>query len=381
MKSFLIILSAFFPLSSLFAQDSTVRANAWSFSGYLKDLEWVRFEKGFTGAAATNLLHNRVNIKWNSAGNWTGRLEVRSRMYWGDDVRVLRGFKQQLQNESEAVNLSINWFETRSAILHTNIERFWLEYKKPKWSIRAGRQRINWGIANTWNPNDLFNTYNLLDFDYEERPGSDAVKGQYLVNDLSNIEVSVAGANHQSIAAAKYFTNYKKYDLQWNAGMYRGEFTAGFGWAGNIKEAGFKGEVQYYAARQKNFSRLLLAVEGDYIFKRGWYLSLAFLYNEKGLDRPLDGWTLPSFQASPRNPMPTKWNILVNTSKEFTPIFSGSLNVIYAPGMNLLIFFPTFRYNLKTNLDLDIVWQSFFAESTRFEALSHTGFARFKWSF
>src|SRR5690606_36400281 len=132
-------------------------------------------------------------------------------------------------------------------IFHTNIGRLWLEYKKATWNIRVGRQRINWGITNTWNPNDLFNSYNLLDIDYEDRPGSDAVKGQYLVNNLSNIEVAVAGTRQRPIAAAKYSTNYRNYDLQWNAGLYQNRFTAGFGWAGRIKDAGFKGEVQYYA--------------------------------------------------------------------------------------------------------------------------------------
>lgn len=27
-----------------------------------------------------------------------------------------------------------------------------------------------------WNPNDWFNTYNYFDFDYEERPGTDAIR-------------------------------------------------------------------------------------------------------------------------------------------------------------------------------------------------------------
>ncbi|OQP66566.1 hypothetical protein A3860_13885 [Niastella vici] len=380
MKRFLIILSVFSPLY-LLAQDSMAKKNAWSFSGYLKDLEWVRFEKGFTNVAATNLVHNRMNIKWNPVENWTARLEVRNRLYWGDDVRVLPGFTQQLRNENEAVNLSIKWFEAKSAILHTNVERLWLEYKKTKWNIRAGRQRINWGITNTWNPNDLFNSYNFLDFDYEERPGSDAVKGQYLVNDLSNVEIAVAGTGHRPVIAARYFTNYHKYDLQWNAGVYQSRFTAGFGWAGSIKDAGFKGEAQFYADQKNEISRLLLVLEGDYMFKNGWYLSSAFLYNEKGIDRPLNDWTQLKFQASPRSLMPAKWNILINTSREFSPVFSGSMNVVYSPGMNMLILFPAFRYNLKTNFDIDFVWQSFFAETARFDALSHTGFLRLRWSF
>ena len=245
---------------------------------------------------------------------------------------------------------------------------------------KPGRQRINWGITNTWNPNDIFNSYNFLDFDYEERPGSDAVKLQYVTGDLSNIEWAVAATRNHPIAAAKYFTNYREYDLQWNAGLYQNIFTAGFGWAGSIKDVGFKGETQFYA-KEDSLTRLLLVLEADYIFKNGWYISLAFMYNEKGLNGPLNGLTKLNFRTSPRSLMPTKWNLLVNSTKEFTPLFSGSMNLVYAPGANLLILFPSLRYNLETNWDLEFVWQSFFAEVNAFEALSHTGYLRLRWSF
>ena len=122
-------------------------------------------------------------------------------------------------------------------------------------------------------------------------------------------------------------------------------------------------------------------LEGDYIFKKGWYVSTTFLFNDKGWDGPLDSLNTLVFQVSPRNLMPTKWNLLVNSSKEFTPLFSGSLNVVYAPCVDLLILYPTLRYNLKTAWDLDFVWQSFFAQTTTFEALSHAGYLRLRWSF
>ena len=51
--------------------------------------------------------------------------------------------------------------------------------------LRIGRQRINWGVNLAWNPNDLFNAYSLIDFDYQERPGSDAIRFQYYMGDLS----------------------------------------------------------------------------------------------------------------------------------------------------------------------------------------------------
>lgn len=380
MKKVLIILLVFFQVQA-FCQDSVLNKKQLNYSGYVKDLIWFRFDKSFQNVYATNLVHNRMNIKWNPSQKISGRLEIRNRLYWGDEVRIIPDFKEQLNNQNEALNLSARWWSNRSTVLHSNIERLWMEYRQGKWNIRAGRQRINWGVTNTWNPNDIFNAYNFLDFDYEERPGSDAVKTQYLLSDLSNIEFAFSKTDEHSIAAAKYATHYKKYDLQAIAGVYEKLFTAGIGWAGSISDVGFKGEAQFYADQKDSASFITSTLEADYIFKNGWYLSSAILYNQKGLDAPLGEETNIVFKASPRNLMPARWNMILNSAKEFTPRFNGSMNIVYAPQVNLVILFPSLRYNLKPNLDLDFVWQSFFAEMKKFQALSHTGFFRVKWSF
>jgi hypothetical protein len=362
-------------------QDSTGKEPVWALSGYLKDMISVQYNELAEKTLATNLVHNRINLKWDPENAWSGRFELRTRLFWGDDVSSQPYLKQQLRNANEAVDLSAAWQPSRSSLLITNVDRIWVEYKSKKWSSRIGRQRVNWGINNIWNPNDLFNTYNFLDFDYEERPGCDAVKGQYFINDLSNIEVVASAADTKTIIAAKYFTNFRNYDLQWNSGLYLNTFTAGFGWAGSIKDAGFKGELQFYARNEEVPSQVLVSAEGDYSFKKGWYVSSGLLFNQRGLDHPLTDSGELVLTLTPRNLMPTKWNFLVSASKEFTPIVSGTLSMIYAPGTNLLIIYPSLRYNVATNWDLDLVWQSFFAETTSFQALSHTGFFRVRWSF
>jgi hypothetical protein len=380
MKKYLLIGFVFFWFGAI-AQDSTSGKNKWTLSGYIKDLAWITFNKDFSNGFITNLIHNRINLKWKPTAIINGSIEIRNRFYWGDDVKTIPGFKDQLKNGNEWVHLSESWFSNKNNVLNSNIERLWLEYRKPNWNLRVGRQRINWGITNTWNPNDLFNTYNFLDFDYEERPGSDAVKLQFIVNDLSHVEFAFAGTNVHPITAAKYFTNYKKYDLQWIVGLYQNLFTTGFGWAGSISDVGFKGEAQFYAGNTDSTSRFNLSMEADYIFKNGWYLSSAILYNGKGLTSPLNSGTKLSFQATPLNLMPARWNLLISSSKEFTPLFSGRINIVYSPGVNMVILFPSFTYNLKNNLDLDFVWQSFFADLEKFGAISHTGFLRLKWSY
>lgn len=381
MRAFYLILFSFLTISSA-GQDSIEKKDVWVISGYIKDLQILEFDKDLKNAAATQLIHNRINLKWMPAGKLSGRLELRNRLYWGDQVRQIPAFEKGLRNNSEAVDLSYTWIKEKNAVLHSNVERFWIEYKRPKMQVRAGRQRINWGIANTWNPNDLFNSYNFLDVDYEERPGSDAVNMKFLTSDLSGVELAAAYDSEKVIALSRYFTNYKNYDLHWIAGIYGNAITAGMGWAGSIGEAGFKGEAQFYGnSKNDNESSLLIVMEGDYIFKNGWYLGTSFLYNQRGIDSAVKDLTQLDLKASPHMLMPTKWNMIFTVSKEFTPLFNGSMNLVYAPGPDLLIVFPSLKYNLLTNLDLDLVWQSFFARTSEFNALAHTGFFRVKWSF
>ena len=106
--------------------------------------------------------------------------------------------------------------------------------------------------------------------------GSQIHLAQYLIGELSNVELAVTSTGHRPIIAAKYFANYLKYDLQGNIGVYQKVVTPGFGWAGSIKDVGFKGEAQFYADQKDNLSNVLLVLESDYIFKNGWYLSSAF---------------------------------------------------------------------------------------------------------
>jgi len=236
-------------------QDSLQKS--WELKGYIKDLNSFVFTSDFKNVSYTNLIHNRINFKWKPSNNITAALEVRNRLYWGNDVKEIPDFESQLRNVNDAVDLSATWKISSNTLFVSNVERLWVEYRRTKWNIKAGRQRVNWGIANTWNPNDIFNAYNFLDFDYEERPGCDALKIQYAISDFSNVEISSAltGEGHQTISAIRYLTNYKGFDLQFISGVFHNNFTAGLGWAGSISNVGYKGEGQFFLGND-GFQRL-----------------------------------------------------------------------------------------------------------------------------
>lgn len=383
MKRLTTIILLLFHLPGLAQVEDSIK-KSWSISGYFKDLQSVSFGNRFNNISHTHLVHNRLNLKWKPGSTFSAGTEIRNRFYQGSDVKNTPNFGRRLRNENEAVNLSVIWHQNRTNVLHTNVERLWLEYRQPSWNLRAGRQRINWGMTVTWNPNDIFNTYNFLDFDYEERSGSDALRGQYSISDNSGIEAAVAlsGEKNEAIAAIKYAINHKGYDLQFISGLFHQHFTAGAGWAGSIDDIGYKGEVQIFTANKDTGGSFNLTMELDYVFKKGWYVNGGMLYNHNGLSHPEQDWSHTSFKISPLNLMPARWNILAGTSKEFSPLFNGSLTVVYSPAVNMLILFPSFRYNLFPNIDIDFVWQSFFAQvQHKFQSISNTVFLRAKWSF
>jgi hypothetical protein len=367
-----------------FAQDS-IAEKKFRMQGYIKDLHSFTFNKDFSEVVTGNLVHNRLNFKYRPFKGFTAALEMRNRLFWGEEMAQTPSFASGLKYPGESEDLSITWVEMDNLLLFSNIDRLWVDYGANKWNVRLGRQRINWGIGTLWNPNDIFNTYNFLDFDYEERPASDAIKGQYLFGNMSNMELAVARTGDSvsnSIVAVKYFTNKWNYDFQFLGGFYLEQPTLGAGWAGSIGNAGFKGESQYFFAKGSLPGQLNLAMEADYIFGKGWYLAGGGLFNSEGIDEPLDITSISSFTLSPRQPMPTKWNLFTSFSKEITPLFLVNTGVVYAPETNLLMVLPSLQYNLAENLDVNLVGQSFFAEQPAgFEGMVHRVYFRLKWSF
>lgn len=365
----------------VFSQEDETQTHSFSLSGYIVEMPWLTYYNDFRTREFTNLVHNRLNAKWEYGDMMEAKFELRNRLFSGDQVKNNPYFAEQLTND-ETVDLSHIWFNDSASVFVSNVERLSLEYRRKKWNTRVGRQRVNWAMANIWNPNDIFNYYNILDFDYAERPGSDAVKLQYLVDDFSNIEGVVAVENKETKSAVKYSTNYHEYDLQLIGGFLENTntFTGGLGWAGSISSVGFRGEMQYYFSNDStddfNFS-----VEADYVFKNGIYAAVSMLYNGNGINEPISENNPLVFVTSASNLMPAKWNTLFVVSKEFTPLLSANLDVIFSPKVNLLILFPTINYNIFNNVDLSLVWQSFFAEMETFEALSHATYIRVKWSF
>lgn len=358
--------------------------NKLQVKGYVKDLQSLNFQEDLTNPITGNLIHHRLNVRWHPVKKITAAVEVRNRFFWGEEVAQVPDFSRQLINSHEAVDLTWNLLREERMILNTTIDRLWVAYEQKRWNLRIGRQRINWGIGTTWNPNDLFNTFNFLDFDYEERPGIDGIKFQYLTGEMDYVETAVSFTKNTDdiVAAVRYFKNVANYDLQFLAGLYYKQPTMGIGWSGSIRETGFKGELQYFLRKNKTDHQLNASIEADHVFSKGWYLNAGVFLNSAGTTTSGEMLQVTNFQFSPRNLMPTRWNSSITVSKELSPLVGVNTTIVYSPDTNLTMLLPSITYSATDNLDISFVWQSFFIDQqSSFDDLSHRCFLRLKWSY
>lgn len=408
---FSVVLCAFsvFLCGSLFAQDTTstktkkpkikfsdiVRVN-----GYIKNLNILSFsENPLIGNSDEHFLHNRINLRIYPVKNVTVGAEFRNRFFYSGRTAETVAVKETMEEDAGLVDLNWNIGNNDNPVLlNSQIDRLWIAYGNDKVDLRIGRQRVNWGINTTWNPNDIFNAYNFVDFDYGERPGTDAVRFQYFGKKMRGFEVVVAPRERwqEATSAAMYKFNAKEYDFQFIGGHFREEITAGFGFAGNVKNAGLKGEIQWFAP-WKNFGDTIhtvsAAISADYAFLNSLYINGSILYASNGIDDS-DPLKLAGFFSGAaldaKNLMPTKYNGFLTLSYPITPLLSSSLAVIYGYGPHLLLINPSLTFSIVENWDLLLAAQLFFSEfpefnngvlENKYQNMSNSVFLRLQWSY
>ena len=348
------------------AQDSTYSGEKHvSLNGYVKDMQTVIIPNNDKNWLTDNLIHNRLNFKWNISRNFTFCLEERNRFYWGELVKSMPGYKDYISYDNGLVNMSWNILHDSAYVLNAAIDRVWIDLAQPGFEITVGRQRINWSQTYVWNPNDIFNTYSYFDFDYEEKPGSDAVRFQYFTGPSSRLEIAAKADKQKLItAAALYRFNHWEYDFQALAGLFeQHDLVAGIGWAGQIMKGGFKGEATYFHPVRdfKDTTGVFLAsVEYDYTFKNSLFIQFEGLYNSNRFNS--SDLLLQQMNAqllNPKNPFLRGFSVFGNISYPLTPLINASLAGILNPDNGMYFIIPSVTVSLSDNLDLSLIAQSF----------------------
>lgn len=387
---------------ALFAAFSIVTAaQKLSFSGYVKDMQcfyfledpiFISYDKKIQWSTY-NQIHNRLNINWQANENLRFEAGIRNRLLSGKLMNEIPGYSSLFEKDKGFVDMSWNIVNQDQWFLNTSIDRLFLEYTWKNFQVKAGRQRINWGINLVWNPNDLFNAFSYLDFDYEERPGSDAILFTWYSSASSSLDVAVkTDSSHNYTAAARYLFNLWDYDIQFIAGKNDNDFVAGGGWAGSIGKVSFRGEASFFkplpGKEDISETSLSATLSADYTFSNSLYLHSAFLYNSAGKTSISEGSGIsllnPDFELSAKKLSLGRYEIFAQASYPVNPILGLNFATIYNPSDNSAYFGPAATVSLSDNLELMLTAQLLTGKKGSeygYMGNTYACFGRLRWSF
>jgi len=327
-----------------------------SLKGYLSDLFSPQYNNTDNQWKVANYLHQRLNFGWTPSPRFIFSAQLRTRLIYN-----------QAGKDTSFINIQdgVVWQNNKS-YFNTTLDRLNLKYTKDKLEVTIGRQRINWGQSFVWNPNDLFNSYSFFDFDYIERPGSDAIRLQYYNSFTSSTELSAKIDRYNKVTVAGlYRFNRTGIDFQLLGGLLSSEeAVVGAGWTGSINSLSLFGEGSLFKP-VKNFASnsgmAMIDVGCSKIFANNLSMQLEGLYVSR---KPDFNSLISLLQSTPdvRRIAFAQVNLFGSVSYPITPLINGSLAVMWFPGtggISGIYTGPSLDVSLGNNLNLSVIAQYF----------------------
>ena len=152
----------------------------------------------------------------------------------------------------------------------------------------------------------------------------------------------------------------------------------GGGWAGNIGNVGFKGEMPLFEPLDSDQVRTYMGtISGDYMFANSLYLNGSVLYNSAPLGNGNFELTSSS-NLDVRSLSPFEWSAFVQMSYPFHPLVSAGISAMAFPGNQGVFVNPFLMWSIVNNLDADLIGQLFLNGDP---SSVYVGYTRIKWSF
>lgn len=338
-------------------------------------------------------LNNRINLRWYPIDELSFEAGIRNNFTFGNmiyqtNIALDGAYNKLLVNDDGYMNLSKAWTEGNNGVFYSNMDRLFASLELGKFNAKIGRQRINWGVNMVWQPNDIFNTFNYLNFNYPERPGSDAIRVQYYTGYTSSLDVAYKiDHEERSTYAARYVFNQWNYDWQLMGGVMNQEYyVAGLGWAGSIKGAGFSGEASYYSPMISDtaFQKTLIAtVSFNYTFSKGLFLHTSLLYNSNGsTGKAGRGFFVMMDNISALDYTLSMAQVFAQVSYPLTPLIKIDMSGIINPFDGSFYLGPSVDFSLTEDVSLYFIAQTFFGEpGSEYGDYGQMYFARISWAF
>jgi len=354
-------------------------------NGYVTTMQSAMFDSLSGPFLNENLIHNRLNFKAYLSPEITFALDLRNRLFTGDMVRYGRPYTGLIGDDDGVVDMSWNIIEEQSFLFNTTIDRLWLDLHYDKFQITIGRQRINWGQTFVWNPNDIFNAYSYFDFDYVERPGSDAIRLQYFPSSSSVAEVAMKIDDANDITAAGLWRfSMWNYDIQFLAGIMNSEdIVIGAGWSGSIGSMSFRGEGTWFDPYEDfpgDESTVIVTAGIDKVFKNNSMAQVQLMYCNDPVDISYFN-SLYSGNFSSKQLAFSEFTAFGQFTWAATPLLNLAIAAMWFPDLNGYFAGPSLDYSLSENLDFSLIWQHFDALMDGEQTKLNLAFLRLKYSF
>jgi hypothetical protein len=371
--------------SFCFSGYSQEKEKVITLNGYLTTMQSSMFDSLSGPFLNENLIHNRLNFKGYFSDNITLAAEFRNRLFTGDMVRYGRPYAGLIGEDNGTIDMSWNIVEEQSFLLNTTVDRLWLDLQYDKFQVTLGRQRINWGQTFVWNPNDIFNTYSYFDFDYVERPGSDAVRLQFFPSSSSAAELVLKVNSENDITTAGlYRFNKWGYDIQFFAGLMNSEDAViGAGWSGSIENMSFRGEGTWFVPYEDfpgDEGTVIVTAGMDKIFKDNSIVQVQIMYCNNPLDLNNFG-SLYSRNFTSKDLAFSEFTTFGQFTWAITPLLNMTYAAMWFPDLDGYFVGPSMDYSLAENLDFSLIWQHFDAVMAGERSRINLGFLKLKYSF
>ena len=231
---------------------------------------------------------------------------------------------------------------------HHSLYRAYLRFQSEKFNLSIGRQRIAWGTGKFWNPTDIFNPFNPLQIERDERVGVDSVDAEFFFRPMTSINLVYApqDSSSRSKGALKFKNTYENWDFSLSGGKSLKDKIIGGDFATTIFEGGFRGETLYhFVPHGKDYFQFVLNY--DYTFKNSFYVLVEYFYNSGPLSKS------EFLQLIDRGTSTlTRHLVGANFGYDITPLLRGDLYMIYGLKNEGLFVHPKLRYSVSQNLEV-----------------------------
>lgn len=263
-----------------------------SFSGYAEDLPIYQYYKSNPAdlyISDKNIFLNLTKTRLRASAD----LWKNSRINTEYEIDVLyRSSGSGITGDIATTNsnrqlIKLNWNPVNKehlSVVH-NIDRLYFKQDFEKFSFVIGRQRISWGTGRIWNPTDLFNPINPASYYQTEKIGADAISFKYAFGNFTDLNVvfnpqeKIGNSNY----GFRFRTNYHFYDLSLMGGYFDKRVIAGLDFAGNLFDAGIRGEGIISARNDNlsdNFVKFIVGIDNQFTPKL--YTLIEYHYNGEG---------------------------------------------------------------------------------------------------